>query len=229
MLAAFAAMALSAVAATGASAAFTLSTDTCSSAEPFTALCDESTALTGTETFAGGLVAGAATLLAAKFGAEEVHIECTGATVAGTFTATPLTANVKVTKLVITFTGCAVLEPLGKKCSVSSTLTTNSVQGEITGTGSEDKFEPEPPATVFIPITFSNSTETCPATIKGTKNVTGSQKCVNVEPEVFAVEKEISCLESGSSLKLGENAAEFKLPVKIHLVNNTEKIKVSKA
>jgi hypothetical protein len=227
MLAAFAVLALSAIGASGASAAFTLSTDTCPVAAAKTALCDEAFALTGTEAFAGSLVKEKETLLLAHFGELEVHIECTGATVTGNFTSTPLTTNVLVSGMVIKFTGCTLLEPLAKKCTVSTELTTNAIKGEITS-ASEDKFEPET-GTVFIPITFGNSTETCPATIKGTKNVTGSQKCTNVEPEVFAVEKEISCLEAGSALKIGENAAEFKLPVNIHLVNNTEKIKVSTA
>jgi hypothetical protein len=228
ILAAFAVMAVFAVGASGASAAFTLSTATCPVAGAPTALCDEAFAFTGSESFTGSLVAGAETLLRAVFGETEVHIDCTSVTITGIFTMNLLTGNVTLTAVITTFHGCKLLEPLGKKCTVSEELKTNSIKGAITS-ASEDTFEPET-GTTFIELAFGNNgTETCPATIKGTKKVTGSQKCTNVEPEVFAVEKEISCLESGSSLKLGENTAEFKMPVKIHLVNNTERIKVSTA
>jgi hypothetical protein len=175
--------------------------------------------LEGEEGFTIGLNGAGETLLEAIFGTEVVHITCTIVEGTGTLVqATPLTTAAAIKGLVIGFLGCALLEPLAKKCKVPEHLETVAIKGSFVDKDpvEEITFEPET-GTTFIEIEFANSTETCPATIKGLKKVTGTQKCKIESPEVAGTEHEISCLEGGSGLKLGENTAQFKLPALIKL------------
>jgi hypothetical protein len=122
---------------------------------------------------------------------------------------------------------CAV-RTTRERCRAPTELKLNALKGEVASVA-EDKCEPEAGTTLIEIALANNGAETCPATIKGTKKVTGPQKCTNSEPEVFAVEKEIGCLESGSNLKLGESTADLKMAITIHLTNGPENVKVATA
>jgi hypothetical protein len=168
--------------------------------------------LTGEETFEALLdveVEGEEHLLKATLGGEEVHIECTDSHAEGTIDQTAPLVTQAVILATITFTGCADLEPLAKKCKVQAIIVTNKLVGTPT---SEEAvgFLPET-GTVFATITLSNSTETCPATIAGNRNVTGEQVCLLINPKEDLKDRLLWCPEEDSALFLGgsENPATF--------------------
>jgi hypothetical protein len=225
----FALVAMSAVAASSASAAFVLSTTACDSGVP--ALCWNSEGvlleLTGTEEATGKFEAGTENLLKGNLG-ENIRITCTTAAVAGTIAQPePLVKAGVIEKSTIAFSGCTITEVpnLVKKCKIKEgKITTKALGGTF---ANEDPvktttFKPEGSET-FAGIVFENNgTETCPATVKGEKLVKGTQVCNNVAPETHAVVHLIECLTTGSTLKLGENVAEFDATFELELKNTTD-------
>lgn len=215
-----------AIAASSASAAFVLTATNCEGTVVTAcyATTNEGATLfefSGEEATSAKNVAGQEVLLQAILG-EEVHIVCTASSATGTLVQPAALAG-PVTEAggVITFTGCSLLEPLAKKCKVPAELKTKAIKATFPTTG-ETEYSAEG-GTIFIEIPFTNNgTETCPATIKGTQPVTGTQKCTNVEPEVDRAEGEQKCEEGGSNLKLGGSAAKFLLVQKVKLVNATD-------
>jgi hypothetical protein len=162
---------------------------------------------------------GEETLLAAKFGEEEVHITCTNVTGTGTFAQSKPLEVAPVIHGFIQLTGCKLLEPLGKKCKVPTELKTSEIEGVVGTTSEEVKFSPAPSAAkVFITIAVSNNgTESCPIAIAGSRNVTGSQVCqwVNHAEDLLAQLR--WCKPTGSAVELGGNKAEFLLALDITL------------
>lgn len=165
-------------------------------------------------------------LLAITLG-EEVHIECTAATTAGTLEqAANLTAPALIMKTALTFTGCALLEPLGKKCTVPATLVTKPLEGTYLTPQDVDFAAENGP---FIELLFSNNgTEICPATIKGGQPITGTQLC-----EATAVEEDLAehlevCNEEGSELKLSGSPVKFLGAFLTKLTNTTDFSSISK-
>ncbi|HTA36524.1 MAG TPA: hypothetical protein VK761_07400 [Solirubrobacteraceae bacterium] len=197
-----------------ASAAFVLTTNSCFGSG-VVVLCDESSALEGTEEAIGHIVPGTETLVAAKVGTTELHVECTAIDWTSKVTSRPLVAELTST-LTVVFSGCSLLEPLAKKCSVPAEMRTSKLVGTSNET-SAVTLAPES-GTTFIEIEVSNGFgETCPATIKGKRKITGTQQCVNISPGTLATEKETECTEAGSSLTLSESPVEFKAFTDIHL------------
>jgi hypothetical protein len=173
----------------------------------------------GEEFYLGSIAVLTETLIESKLGTEEAHVVCIGTIdVHGLLVQLkPLVVEPSITATTIKFAGCSLLEPLGKKCSVSTELSTKELVGKFSGSPSTVLFAPKEGTTVMELAFTNHGTETCPATIKGIKKLTGEQKCTNVSPETAATEHEIDCLESGSELKLAENAAELKLDLLVHL------------
>jgi hypothetical protein len=208
---------------------FELTTVRCVAPEDTTTICwalftgEELFELKGEQSFTGEYSAeetGEENLLAAKFGEEEVHITCTGATSKGTVLQPKPLEVAPVIVGVVVSTGCKVLEPLGKKCDVPETLTTSEIEGVVGPTDEEVVFSPSPADLgVFIAITFTNNgTETCPAAIKGERKVTGSQACLWVKPTEDLEKHLLWCQTAGSKLKFSGNAAEFLQSQQITLV-----------
>jgi hypothetical protein len=81
-------------------------------------------------------------------------------------------------------------------------------------------FAPVTPPT-FVEIMFTNAAETCPATIKGPKNVTGEQLCSLFSPTEDLKLHTLGCEPVGSKLKLSEHLAEFQLSLDVELDNDT--------
>ncbi len=224
----FALVAMSAVAASSASAAFVLSPTACESGVP--ALCwnSEGTLLefTGTEEVIGKYEPGAEELLKGNLG-EAIRILCDKATLTGTIAQPePLVTASLISKTTITFSECSITETaaLAKKCKVKEPIITKALGGTFVNADpvSTTTFKPEGTET-FTGIVFENNgTETCPATVKGEKLVKGKQVCNNVSPETHATVHLIECLTSGSELKLGENVAEFDATFEVELKNTTD-------
>jgi hypothetical protein len=225
----FALVAMSAVAASSASAAFVLSTTACEGGVP--ALCWNSEGalleFTGTEEATGKLEAGTENLLKGNLG-ENIRITCTAAAVTGTIKqAEPLVVAGVIEKSTIAFSGCTITETAGlaKKCKINlEKVTTKALGGTFLNADpvSTTTFKPEGSET-FTGIVFENNgAEVCPATVKGEKLVKGKQVCNNVEPEVHATVHLIQCLTTGSELKLGENVAEFDATFELTLKNTTD-------
>ena len=221
------ALALAAYCAVPAAAEFVLTTKACGNGLP--TLCYEGELaklfeFEGEEPVVGGLVSGTETLISATLGGNEVHIVCTIDELRGTFLQpTPLTTAVSLSGLQVTLSGCALLEPLAKLCTVPSVLKF----ALLTGTYAEEspvaktKLAPAE-GTTLLAIEFANhGSETCPTTVKGMKDLTGKQTCVNVEPTVDQIERELHCEPAGSELKLGEGTAEFLLEALLHLEHLT--------
>jgi hypothetical protein len=180
--------------------------------------------LKGEQSFTGKYsaeVSGEENLLAAKFGAEEVHINCLGATSSGiVLQPKPLEVAPVINVTSLISTECKVLEPIGKKCKVEETLVTNAIEG-VVGTGPETVlFQPAPAdAGIFIPITFSNNgAEKCPTAIVGERQVKGEQVCLWPHHEEDLQTQLLFCETAGSELKFAGNVAEFLQAQEITLV-----------
>jgi hypothetical protein len=219
------------IAASAASATpFTLTATECTSAAPtINTLCYATTEggatlfeFSGSETISATKEAGTASFLKASFGTEEVNIECTEAETLGgeLLQPEPLVATPTVDVSSLDFRKCALVGALSKKCKVEEALTTKAIAGGTTGEDGDVLFKPTE-GTTFIEITFGNSTETCPATIKGTKKVTGEQLCTVLKTTEDMKLHVLECPASGSTLKLGENKAEFAVSLDVTLVNDT--------
>jgi hypothetical protein len=165
-------------------------------------------------------VSGEENLLAAKFGEEEVHVVCTGATSSGTVLQPKPLEVAPVWHLTLIMTGCKLLEPLGKKCKVSETLTTNEIEGVVGASSEEVLFQPGPTtAGLFIGIAYSNNgSEKCPTAIVGTQNVKGSQICLWPHHEEDLQTQLLFCETTGSKLTIGGNRAEFLIAKEVTLV-----------
>jgi hypothetical protein len=229
-----AAVALLAIGASSASAAFELSATKCE-AGTHIALCYGTTEkqasglleLIGEEEFTIlNEVAGASAItFKSKVGEEEVFIECTrtevrhGAELAdGLFLqASPLTTNLVVDGF-LHFSGCTLTKSAGlaKKCKVPTEENTNALTG-VPLNAEEIEFKPEAPATVFIEIPFTNNgVEVCPATVAGNKAVKGFQVALLISPTEDLKEHLLeTVLVSGLKFGGSENAAEFKADYEI--------------
>jgi hypothetical protein len=232
LLGVLATIAVSAISVSAASAAFTLTSTECN-AGTVIAFCyattEKGTTLlefSGEEEILG--TAGN-TLLEAKFGEENVHIECTASTIEGGLLLQP-SPLVKVPTFdasSLHFTGCTLLETLGKKCKVPAELLTKPIVG--TPETTEDiVFAPETPP-IFIEIEFSNNgTETCPVTIRGVRKVTGEELCnllgngeAGTTAETDLKLHILACPEEAGKLKFAENPAQFHAEYDIELDNAT--------
>jgi hypothetical protein len=222
VLGALTALAVSAVVASSASAAFTLLQTACTAGTTAINLCWETTAEPGLKELEGEeeftiLLDEGETLLKGTLGTSEAHITCTDAHGVGTVSQVPL-EDYQVKALVLSFTGCALLETLALTCKVPTTIPTESIKGEpVTDTSppvlSEEAITFSPTAgTVFAEILFSNvSGKTC-AFNNIKEKVEGTQQCLWIEPLTDLAEHLVHCLESESLLKFGgANAAAFEL------------------
>jgi hypothetical protein len=149
------------------------------------------------------------TLLGAKFGAEEVHITCTGATSSGTVLQTnPLVEGPLAVSAALISTGCKLLEPVGKSCLVEEEFKTNPIEGVVGTSPEEVLFQPAPgDAGIFISIKYSNNgAETCPTAITGTQNIKRSQLCLWPHHAEDLATQLLFCEAAGSKLTEGGNA-----------------------
>jgi hypothetical protein len=219
-------LSISALAASSASAVFTLATTDECGAAGIPTWCWENTAnkklfnFSGTNSVAGKLEPETVNLLKGLLG-EEIELKATGASLTGTLEqGTVLVNEAAISGVVIEFTGVTVTgnAAAAKKCAVKGEVVkTNSIAGSFGGAITKTKFKPTS-GTTFASIEFINKgTETCPATIKGTKLVKGTQECENLEPGVDATTKLILCKETESSLTLGENTATFEAEFELTL------------
>jgi hypothetical protein len=94
----------------------------------------------------------------------------------------------------LVFKECVLEGAIGKKCKVPVEKATNTIIGEFdllatnTPDDNEVLFKPKTPP-IFIEIPFeNNSPEKCPATIVGTRNVTGEILCFIDKTEAEALE-----------------------------------------
>jgi hypothetical protein len=218
--------AISGVAASTASAEFKLETTACGSGT-IVNLCWETASkgtslkqLVGEEEFLILLETGAIELLAV-LGTEDLNIVCkdtvglTGGATEDTFLLilqpSPLVANSTIDATLL-FIECELTGAASKKCKVPVEKET----AELTGTVEENEnnilFKPVT-GTTFISIPFENKApETCPATLKGTHNVTGEELCVwssTENPILEDLEEHLLNCTEGTGLLFGENAAKF--------------------
>ncbi len=180
----FAVVAMSAAMASSASAAiFELTATACEGTE--VGLCWSATA-TGTLTELNGkqseTVSGGKTVLTVA----KVTIECQKASGEGVITQEALKGKKPtISGGVITYKECAITAPteIKTKCSIPAEKSTTTLAGTLESS-TELLLKPET-GTVFIEIPFSNASgQTCPAAIKGTHSVTGSQQVTVLNPEV---------------------------------------------
>jgi hypothetical protein len=220
-----------AIVASAASAAFTLTTTECKNTAPtINTLCyataEKGTTLfefSGSEPIKATKEAGTVSTLTAKFGETEVVIECTAAETLGgeLLQPEPLVKTPTLDVSSLDFTGCLLKGALEKKCLVPAALTTNAIVGTTDEEDGHIIFAPVTPP-VFIEFEFSNNgTETCPATVKGLKKITGEQLCTLLNTSEDLKLHTLECAKAGSKLKLGENPAEFALSLDVELVNDT--------
>jgi hypothetical protein len=218
-----AALAVSGIAASGASAAFVLTETKCEGGA-LIAFCwsKEATSplfeLTGEEEFEALPKAGTEIALLFKLGTEGLHINCTDAHAVGKIVQTaPLETNYSLKKVVITFSGCTLETPIGTKCKVPVEKSTANLIG-TPSSAEAVTFTPEA-GSIFIEFEISNNgTETCPATLKGIKKVTGEQVCDFAEPGADQTSKEFLCLLE-SALLVAEQAAELHLTLIVKPIN----------
>jgi hypothetical protein len=227
LLAAVMVAALSGIATSAASAAvFTLAATTCTGGT-FKNLCWSNAGvlqeLTGEQTFAVKQIGKG--LLKGIIGGEEVTVECTETTVGAAVPpvivqTSPLTENGKI-KGTLVFKGCKVTgnATVLKKCKIPVEKESLSLLGELTEVNATKATLHLTPAsgTEFIVIPFENNgTETCPATIKGNRAVTGSQDITVEKPEEHTTTKTGKTVVK-SGLKLAGEPAELTATLEISL------------
>ncbi len=217
--------ALSGVAATTASAAFTLGAE-CKGGVIIN-LCDvnslsEVKELEGSESFTVTQL-GIATLKG-TIGGEAVTVTCEETVATGTPLITqtsPLTVEGEITGS-LTFKKCKVTgnATVAKKCKIPVEKESTPLAGLLV-TVSELLLKPKT-GTEFIIIPFENNgTEVCPATIKGNRAVTGEQAITISEPEVPQKEKTGKTVVK-SGLKLAGEPAELEGTLDLKLTNLPE-------
>jgi hypothetical protein len=183
--------AISGVAASTASAEFKLETTACGSGT-IVNLCWETAEkgtslkqLKGEEEFLILLASGAVTVTA-TLGAQKVEIACkdtiglSGGTTEDEFLLflqpEPLVANYTIDATLL-FIECKLEGELGTKCKVPVEKETSALVGTVTENESDILFKPTS-GTTWIEIPLENNPpNTCPATVKGTRKITGEQLC----------------------------------------------------
>jgi hypothetical protein len=229
--------AISAVATSSASATFSLETTACGTGT-IVNLCWESAEkgaslkqLKGEEEFLI-LLASGDVHLTATLGTLVVEILCkdtiglTGGATEDEFLLilqpSPLVANSTIDATLL-FIECTLEGALGVKCLVPVEKETFELSGTVEE-GSENNilFKPVVAGGPFIEIPFTNNTpETCPATIKGTKKVTGEQLCTwsTTEKPVLEDLEEHLLVCGASELLFAEQPATFTADYEIALEN----------
>jgi hypothetical protein len=213
-------VACAAAASSASAVVFTLTDEPCRSPDTTHTICwalfekEELFELSGEQSFTGKYsaeVTGEENLLAAKFGEEEVHIVCIGASSSGTASQTLPLVRAPVFHGTLISTGCKLLETVGKKCVVKEELVTNEIEGVAGASSEEELFQPAPgTGGIFIGIAFANNgAEKCPTAIVGTQHVKGSQLCLWPHHEEDLQTQLLFCETAGSKLTLGGNKAEF--------------------
>jgi hypothetical protein len=211
VLAAVAAMAVSGIAASTASAAFTLFESECVGGSNID-LCWSTTGFgplleyVGSEEFTATQVGNA--ILKSTLGGEKIEIICKSASTKGTINQSePLVKNYTGTGT-ISYKECALQGAIAKKCKVPAEKATNVLEGKAGGTSEDVTFTPKA-GEAFIEFPFENNgAEKCPATIVGNKKVTGLQLCEWQNPGVAAKAKELKC-DPLSELLLAEQKVEL--------------------
>jgi hypothetical protein len=131
----------------------------------------------------------------------------------------------------ILFLECELLGELGAKCKVPVEKVTKALVGNTEEKSDEFVLFKPKVGTIFIEIPFEGAT--CPATVKGTHNVTGEVLCFINEPLVDAEEHLLICdpEKGGQAGKLffasAENAATFLIDNNIFLLGTTDLWSVS--
>jgi len=216
LLSVFAVFAVSALASGSASAA---PTDLCPVAGKL-AVCIETSendlvAETGGGTFSSKGEPGDTSLLEVLLGESALHIECEAVSDTGNYQQTILSNAVRSFGIIIIFTVCSVLEPLGKKCIVKEPIETKPLVGTVAdeeGESIDTVFTPES-GTTFTEIELKNNgTETCPLTIAGTHRVTGEDLCLLLTAKVDTIVHLLECTSEGSrNLLFAEEPTTFLL------------------
>ncbi len=146
-------------------------------------------------------------------GSTGIQITCKIVKLQGSFSQiSPLAESASIKAAVLSLKECALEGEFAKKCLFPAEVTTVALVGSFTHEepSKATTLKPET-GTTWLSFSFTNNgTETCPATIKGEKKLTGEQVCTNVEPESMQLEHQLDCLASGSKLQLlGEQSAEM--------------------
>ncbi len=228
--AAFAVMAMSAIAAQSASATFVLVEKECGPGLP--ALCENVGGIlwewTGKEKVTGTLETTKENKLKANLGEEVILKSSSAALTAEVDNGKPLEGTAAtITGLVIEFKGVKITgnAAVVKKCKIASEIVlTKPLKGtfEDADPVAKTHFEPENAEKIFAEFEFiNNGAETCPATIKGVRKVKGKQLVTNITPETHATVHLLEATEAQSELTIGENAATFEGTFEVKLENQT--------
>jgi hypothetical protein len=142
------------------------------------------------------VTAGSESTLAATVGGIKFKIACTGIT--GMGDAENSGEKIVGSAITVNYTGCSVTEPAGKGCTVSSTLSTETLKSE----SKEMTIKYEPVGSKFITIAVSGCSS---AVLNGNKEVTGS--AVAEVPSPGKVQSFTAT--SGSALKYAGQTATF--------------------
>jgi hypothetical protein len=163
-------------------------------------------------------------LIKATFVSNEVKVECKalkakGANVKGAETGAGGKGEVEALK----FTECEVVGALASKCEVSGKeFTTGAISGQLEEAGGvvKDKLTPKTGETLAS-VSFANkSGGTCPATVKGTKNLKGSIIANLPQAGTEQAHRKLEfTATSGSKVTLGENTAELTGGTEIELAS----------
>ena len=225
-----AAVIVSALGATTASAAFTLTETECKEGVPVFCYENEATkklfAFKGVEEGTGTQESAEPHLLKGNLG-ESIRIECSAGTLTGNLTQEePLVKAGTIVNTQLKFTGCKITETaaLVKKCKITlEKLDTRVLKGQLEGATDPPDLHitPGEGTTIAAFLIENNGAEVCPATVKGEKLIKGLVLCELLEAEVDAKVKLVQC-GTGSELTFGENAAEFDAEFELVLKNTID-------
>jgi hypothetical protein len=127
-----------------------------------------------------------------------------------------LTTALTVKDVVFVFTGLVVLTPAN--CTASN-VTTNATSGTFSDPIATVTLTPESPATTFANVVIAGAS--CPATIKGTHAVSGSQLVNLIKPETDLKIHEVEAVTK-SSLLYAEKEANLTLLGELSLTSGKE-------
>jgi len=150
---------------------------------------------------------GATAILKTEIGTTKIYIDCQKTTLTGKI------EKGDKSSLTIKYSECKLYEGATGKVIASCTVEniTATASGEVEA-GVEEKFSPTT-GEEFTKIKITGAT----CVLKGAFELKGTQKCGLPNARPFMIEHEISCSESGSSLKLGTKSCVFRGSVKIKL------------
>ncbi len=173
----------------------------------------------GEETYSGKLVSGTEILF--RVPAIPIEIACSEDLSSGTTKQLSPGVEAVTATGTLRLSGCQLVgkNAVAEKCAIPTEKETNLLAGTVIDEMPIKAGKVEPASgTVIIELPFVSKTgQTCPATVIGTRKVTGSDTCFDPEAEVDKAVHTGECTKGASGLLFIEKVAEFECKAEAEL------------